>query len=215
METKTMIKFYENSIKELFERWRKETGLIKKDFSEDGIIDPTIWFSDAEQAKPKILFVLKETNTQCDLSDFLRKGGRWQTWNNVTRWAYMLRHKDDQLSCEEMWKKVHRISKENRAYHLSRIAVVNVSKEPGDNSTNTQKLIAAFEEKNKSFLPEELSLFGHLDYIVCCGEGVKYCLSQCYKAPEGTRLIDFQHPQPRYSDKKELFRKFYNAAFIL
>ena len=38
------------------------TGLIKKDFSEDGIIDPTIWFSDAEQAKPKILFVLKETN---------------------------------------------------------------------------------------------------------------------------------------------------------
>ena len=215
MKTETMIETYENSIKALFDRWRTETGLTKDKFSEDGIVDPALWFSESEQAKPKILFVLKETNSQCNLPDFLRRGERWQTWNNITRWAYMLRHKDEQLTCEEMWKKVAKIKKDHRVYHLSRIAVVNVSKKPGKDATNTEVLIDNFKNDNKRFLPEEIALFDHLDYIVCCGEGVKYCLSQCYEVPEGTKLIDFQHPQPRYSDKKELFYKFYKAAFIL
>lgn len=216
MKANRMIETYKNSIKELFERWRNETGLSKENFSEDGIIDPTIWFSEEEEAKPKILFVLKETNSQCNLPNYLRSGKRWQTWNNITRWAYLLRHLKEQ-PYDEMWRKVSKINQDNRRYHLSRIAVINVKKQPGSSSTDTKKLITAFEQKNQKYLPSEIALLGHLDYIVCCGVGVAHCLSQCYKAPEGTTVIKFKHPQTHQAGKEELFKELYNisSAFIL
>ncbi|GEM_PF-4893498 len=121
-----------------------------------------------------------------------------------------------------MWRKVKKIYKENREYHISRIAVVNVKKQPGGKSTNNAELIAAFERDNKRFLLEEISLFGRIDYIVCCGDVVADCLSRCYDGclqfknglaatTNGIKVIKFVHPQTRKSTE-ELFFKLYDIV---
>lgn len=219
---------YRRTLQKLFDEWQKETGLFVKDkkFSPDGIVNPDIWFSEAN--KTKILFVLKETNEWCNLCDYVckRKADghhiKWQTWYNVTRWTYLLRHNHNQ-SFDEMWKRVKFINEDKRIYNLERVALINVKKKPGGKATNTEKLIEDFERHNQEFLCREIELFGHLDYIICCGRGVAHCLSKCYgglewknkhtiaRTPEGTLVIDFVHPQSR-EKKKELFKRLHEIV---
>lgn len=215
----------------LFKEWQQETGLSieGKTFSPDGIVNPEVWLDDTN--KTKILFVLKETNRWCDICEYVvrkRKSGKapkWQTWYNIVRWTYLLRHWHDQ-TFDEMWEKVKFIDEGKRIYNLSRVALINISKQPGGKSTDTNKLKAAFELNNHEFLSREIALCGHLDYIICCGKGVASCVSQCLgeiklrnsevahyrfaKTDEGTLIIDFVHPQSR-KKKKELFESLYNT----
>lgn len=213
---------YEENLQELFDEWQTKTGLsVKaKTFSPDGIVNPELWFS--EENKPKILFLLKETNRWCNLCQYVvkKKDVKWQTWYNICRWTYLLRHVQDQ-SFEEMWQRAKSIDDNKRIYNLSRIALANVKKQPGGKSTDKAELVEAFERSNQAFLLREIELFGHLDYIVCCGEGVAHCLSKCYgglewinnhqtaRTSNGALVIDFAHPQSR-TKKKELFKRLYN-----
>lgn len=221
---------YQEKLDALFDKWKKETGLSDKNFSPDGIVNPDVWFDEAN--KPRILFALKETNKQCDLCKYVigtKDGGKhvkWQTWYNVTRWTYLLRHLYDQ-SFDEMWKDVRQVNERRRVLNLERVVLVNVKKSPGGKSTSTQDLKEAFGKQNKVYLPREIALFGHLDYVVCCGRGVASCISQtlgglvwdtpkgslhrCARTSEGTLVVDFVHPQSRVN-KKELFRRLYDAV---
>ena len=212
---------------QLFNIWQQETGLsVKgKTFSPDGIVSPDFWFS--ETNKTKILFILKETNRWCNLCEYVvreTENGqhvKWQTWYNVTRWTYLLRHIHDQ-SFEEMWQHVKHVDENKRIYNLNRVALMNVNKQPGGKATNNKDLIKAFECHNKAYLLREIELFGHLDYIICCGKGVAYCVSICYggldwnhrktaRTPGGALVIDFVHPQSR-EKKKDLFRRLYDIV---
>lgn len=217
---------YKKCLHDLFNEWQQDTGMsIKlKTFSPDGIVNSDIWFNEAN--KTKILFILKETNNWCNICDYVckkKKDGhhiKWQTWYNLTRWTYLLRHIHDQ-TYDEMWKRVKDIDEGKRIYNMERVALVNIKKEPGGRSTNTDELIEAFKRYNQSYLLREIALFGHLDYIVCCGKGVAHCLSRCYggldwknkhtiaQTPEGTIVIDFVHPQSR-EKKKDLFKRLYD-----
>lgn len=217
---------YKNYLHDLFDEWQQDIGkfIKRKEFSPDGIVNPDIWFSEAN--KTRILFVLKETNKWCNICDYVCKSKKeghhikWQTWYNVTRWTYLMRHIHDQ-SFDEMWKRVKHIDEGKRIYNLERVALVNVKKQPGDKATNTNELIEAFERYNQSYLLREIALFGHIDYIVCCGKGVSHCLSKCYggldwknkhtiaRTPDGSLVIDFVHPQSR-EKKKELFKRLYD-----
>lgn len=221
---------YEVRLESLFQKWQKETGLSIKDktFSPDGIVNPDMWFS--ETNKTRIMFVLKETNRWCNLCEYVvrkkadGKRVKWQTWYNVTRWTYLLRHIHDQ-TFDEMWQRIRSIDEGKRIYNLERVALVNVKKRPGGESTDKDELITAFERENRPFLLQEIALFGRLDYIVCCGKGVAHCLSQCYgglkwkhhhqiaRTPDDTLVIDFTHPQSR-EKKKDLFRKLYDVVML-
>ena len=54
-------------------------------FIRDEIVDHEFYW----KSGIKILFLLKEVNggEDWDLREFLREGGRKQTWDNVTRWV--------------------------------------------------------------------------------------------------------------------------------
>lgn len=219
---------YKKSLQDLFDEWQLNTGMFIKNqkFSPDGIVNPDIWFG--EVSNTRILFVLKETNNWCNLCDYVcckKKDGhniKWQTWYNLTRWTYLLRHIHDQ-SFDEMWKRVKYVDEGKRIYNMERVALVNVKKEPGGKITDTDELKNAFEKYNKAYLPREIALFGHIDYIVCCGKGVSHCLSQCYggldwknkhtiaRIADGTLVIDFVHPQSR-EKKNDLFKRLYDIV---
>ena len=216
---------------ELFQEWQQNTGLSieEKNFSPDGIVNPKVWLDDTN--KTKILFVLKETNRWCDICEYVvrkrssGKAPKWQTWNNITRWIYLLRHWHDQ-TFDEMWEKVKFIDEGKRIYNLSRVALININKQPGGKSTDTNKLKTAFELNNREFLSREIALCGHLDYIICCGKGVASCVCRSLgeikfrksketpyrfaKTDEGTFIFDFVHPQSR-KRKKELFESLYKS----
>jgi hypothetical protein len=219
---------YRENLLRLFDEWQKDTGMSinKKTFSPDGIVNPNIWFGEAN--KTRILFVLKETNRWCDICDYVlrrKKDGNhvnWQTWYNVTRWTYLLRHIQDQ-SFDEMWNHIKHIDEGKRVYNLERVALLNIKKQPGGKATNTDDLIGEFERNNQAYILREMALFGSINYIICCGKGVSHCLSKCYgnlvwknnhtiaRTPEGFLVIDFVHPQSR-EKKKDLFKRLYDIV---
>lgn len=220
-------------IDSLFKEWEQKTGLSRErhTFSPDGVVNAELWIDGANS--PKILFLLKETNHWCDICEYVvrRKNEgspKWQTWYNIVRWTYLLRHFHDR-SFEDLWEKVKQIDENKRIYNFSRVALVNINKRPGGKSTNLNKLKSDFRRNNKEFLPRQIALLGHLDYIICCGSGVASCLSECecYKnlrwkaidgtthrfalTSDGTIVIDFVHPQSR-EKKKNLFRQLYGIV---
>lgn len=212
---------YQASLQCLFEKWKQNTGLsiAEKTFSPDGVVCPDIWFSGDNQ--PRTLFVLKETNRWCDLCKYvIRKDAKWQTWNNIARWTYLLRHFQN-MPFEEIWQHVKTISVDQRINNLNHIALLNIKKRPGGKSTNSNSLIEEFERHDKAYIMDEIALFDHIDYIVCCGKGVAHCLSQCYTGlkwknhvaitQNGTILIDFVHPQSRLK-KKDLLKRLYELS---
>ena len=58
---------YKKSLHDLFDEWQQDTGMSieLKTFSPDGIVNPDIWFNEAN--KTRILFILKETNNWCNI----------------------------------------------------------------------------------------------------------------------------------------------------
>ena len=76
-----------DSEEELFAEWRaKRPGFVS-----DGVVHEDTYL----QSSRKLLFVLKEVNSpgvgDWDLRDFLKRGDRPQTWDNVTRWVEGIR----------------------------------------------------------------------------------------------------------------------------
>lgn len=205
---------------ELFREWVDNTS--GTDFVYDGVVNPDEW----EKMPIHVVFLLKETNGfSGDLRHFLNAGGRWMTWNNIARWTYVLRQRVVKKETPR-WEKAKRIYNETRKYNLRKIAVINVKKRAGTAVTNTQELIEAFRKDNKSFLVRQLNMLGYVDYIVCCGKGVAACYEECIGEKlewkrlhpqiqkttnqHGTVIVDFVHPQSRYS-AENLFRLFDKA----
>ena len=80
---------------ELFESWPSR----QEPFVRDGVVDA----DECVRSRVKLLFVLKEVNDLggggWDLREFLRAGGRAQTWNTVARWVEGI----DRLLCIVPW----------------------------------------------------------------------------------------------------------------
>lgn len=163
----------------------------------------------------KIEFVLKEVNGKGvgDLRDFLLKGGREQTWENVTRWAGAI------FSAKiEEWEAVDNISKsekqKRREETLSKIIAVNCKKTPGKGKANESE-IKHFVKDNKNILIEQFNLYSP-DYIILCGtreyydiiypnlnwkttlRGIPYASQErISESGDYSIVIDFVHPVAR------------------
>lgn len=175
----------------------------------DGIVDPALYFSRAE-TPVRALFVLKEANDPngggWDLRDFLRDGGRWQTWNNVTRWATALGAAGGTPAYGM------RVDETRRKEVLPHIAAVNLKKVPGESVSCREEILRAAKE-NAGLIRKQIEEC-RCDVIVCCGEGVAEGLEEAFVEGElvwakcsGRRygrcgdaiVLDFWHPAARKS----------------
>jgi hypothetical protein len=145
---------------ELFNRWRQS----RLEFVPDGIVDEELYLA----SSPKILFVMKEVNSEgnsdWDLRDFIRDGARPQTWDNVTRWVIGIRRLPEDIQ----WQELKDITEEQRREQLKSICVMNLKKSPGSHTTNKNELAEA-ALKDKDFLNEQFYLYNP-DLVICGGD---------------------------------------------
>jgi len=188
---------------ELFSEWSaKRPGFVA-----DGVVDENAYL----QSSPKLLFVLKEVNDPdgggWDLREFVRDGGRPQTWNNITRWVEGIRR----LSDDVPWNELSEVDEERRCKTLRSIAAVNLKKSPGGHTTDSAALVKIAEE-DRVFLTRQFSLYDP-DVIICCGTSDPFhLLVQFCEQPQWRRtrrgvwfhehkaskyVVAYSHPEAR------------------
>lgn len=188
----------------LFIEWMK--WLQKNDpshkFTYDGIIDMDSW-----SATPtKILLLLKDYNdtrsankhhslNQVDIDDReaiktnvpnlryhlannIAKKKNWRTWNNAARWVYGLLNSS--LGDYPPFSKAGAQGNSlNRELNMRKVAVVDIKKKPGTSSCTRRALDAYFAKHPEAytFLARQISLYGCVNFIICCGDGIfDHCL---------------------------------------
>jgi hypothetical protein len=144
---------------ELFRKW----ALGHSGFVADGVADGGAYLA----SDPKVVFVMKEVNDpgggDWDQREFVRKGGRPQTWNNITRWAIGIRELDKDIA----WKDLEEITEQQRIDALKSICAMNLKKSPGGSAADNVK-VSRIAEEDRGYLREQFSLYNaHL--VICCG----------------------------------------------
>lgn len=182
---------------ELFTAW----SASRNGFVFDGLVSEV----DYLESRIKLCFVLKEVNDLdgggWDLRKFVRDGGRWQTWDNVTRWVKCIRSIDHELR----WNELADISSEDRQETLRSICAMNLKKSPGSHTT----VRANFEPvvvEDRLFIQKQYSLY-HPDLTICCGTGWDFRAAldlndrEIYKTSRGIQwfLNNDNHPVVMYS----------------
>ena len=158
MNTKELVKREEM----LLNDWAKVCpGMVK-----DGIVNVDEYL----KAQYKILFLLKEVNggKDWDLREFLRKGGRKQTWNNVARWVKGILTLEKDISCDEL----ENITDDERKEMLQKIASVNVKKVSGSYTSISSEIKDAARE-NALRLRKQIDLYDP-DILICGGTEGRY-----------------------------------------
>ena len=130
-------------------------------FIRDGVVDPRQYV----RAEKKLVLVLKEAadwGGRGDLREFLRCGGQWKTWNNVTRWV-------EGILDDLPWNEIDaHIDNERRKRALRRVAVVNLKKSYGAGTAN-DRLIREAARADRDFIRKQLALY-EPDLVICGGE---------------------------------------------
>ena len=144
----------------LFEEWSHR----RSHFVSDGAVSGNHY----QTSSQKIAFILKEVNDKdgggWDLREFLRNGGRGQTWNNVTRWVHGIRNLPSR--CE--WSFYEKISEAFRKETLKSIVAMNLKKSPGGGSTDLQALKTVATE-DVPFIKKQYAIYDP-DITICGGD---------------------------------------------
>ena len=193
---------------ELFDLW--ENRHIAKNyhhFIRDGIVDESWWLQ--EQCVPKICFFLKEARTQEEhyvLTDDLRAREPWRLWQRVAIWTQAIQAA---FSCEHAYDDEKLKLRSHTA--IKQIAVVNVKKSDGKNTSNDKDLIV-FANQDKDLLKQELELIDP-DIIVCgytfrflsivLGDELEAGKRQdtMYCFWKDKLIIDYYHPASHYPNR--------------
>lgn len=183
----------------LFIEWMKwlQTHSPSHKFTYDGIVCLEEW-----QATPiKVLLVLKDYNdsSQADrhlpldkfnledreavkanvpnlryhLANSISNKRNWRTWSNAARWVYGLFN--TRLGYYPPFTEANPHGNYRlRTTNMRKVAVLDLKKSPGRSSCKKSMLDTYFDQHPEaySFLARQISLYGHLNYIVCCGDGV-------------------------------------------
>ena len=199
----------------LFAEWKtKRLG-----FRPDGIVDETKYLS----SSIKILFILKELN-KCDddfdLREFLKKGGRPETWDNITRWTKGIRHLKDDLTWDIELKE---ITENSRIKYLKSIAAMNIKKIPGGHTADNKSLWQVATEDSRR-IDEQFHLY-QPNIAICCGStvsdvmaqfvlktdewkftkhGVRYIWHKIQGNNNSTLIINYLHPKARVGRNENL-----------
>ena len=143
----------------LFGEWCKN----REGFVSDGLVDEVSYLN----SDLKVMFVLKEVNDpgggNWDLREFVREGGRPQTWDNITRWVKGIRN----LPSELKWNELSEITETMRRDILRSICAINLKKSPGGHTTDNQSLWKV-SSNDKDFVRKQFSLY-KADIVIGCG----------------------------------------------
>lgn len=187
----------------LFEELRKTVP--------EAVLDGVVEEGEYCSASIRLMFVLKEVNgkTVPDLCDFLRKGGRPQTWDNIARWIEGILH----LEADRPWKYWEQNNQSRRERMLKQICAVNVKKTAGGH-TSDRKQVQKAAADNGEILCRQLKLYNP-DLIICCGTDGEF-VKACYPAQslewkqttrgiwyfikDGKTVLSFVHPEARVKD---------------
>ena len=113
--------------------------------------------------------LLKETNDTdgggWDLRQFLREGGRSQSWNMVSCWIHGIRN----MRHISNWDYYTKIDTQFRIDMLQSICAINLKKSPGGHTADAKELekIANEDRKNSK---KQYALYDP-DLTICCGTG--------------------------------------------
>ncbi len=177
---------------QLFTKWLAR----RSDLVRDGATDEQAYL----RSDPKVLVVLKEVNSPngggWDLRDFMRKGGRGQTWNPIARWITGIRS----LPKRTTWQDVVSIDKTRRIQALQSITAINLKKSPGGASTEYETLAAA-ARADADLLAEQFRLYD-ADLVICCGATVAMLVDDAFRL-DGGRAWKSTTRGVRYKEYKE------------
>ena len=147
---------------------RKHILFILKDYNEKGQREPLHSLDlDNEDERKKIF------NLRSHLRWNIGKPQKWRTWDNAARWIYGLLHSE--IGQYPSFAEADRQGDpKHRTIHLKKIAVVDVKKSPGKSKCNKSQLKTYFNDhpESYSFLARQIALYGKLDVIICCGDGL-------------------------------------------
>lgn len=144
-----------------------------------------------------------------DLRDFINKGARPQTWDNVTRWTEAILSGKQSIP----WEEVKDVNEERRRNILKKIAAVNLKKTPGGHTSDIREIIKAAKDF-KDIVQKQLDLYKP-DYIILCGterayidafyegKAVNWVHTERgidYFKDNGVAIISFCHPEARIKD---------------
>ena len=149
----------------LFSEW----SAGRKNFNPDGMVNESRF----NAAPIKLIYLLKDVNAPkgsgFDLRDFLRKGGRAHTWNNVTRWTegiFRLREGETAVP----WEALESVDESRRTNALNQICAMNLKKAAGGHTTDLEQLSGAARD-DSTYLRKQLALYD-ADFTICCGSAV-------------------------------------------
>lgn len=199
----------------LFFKWKEK----RQKFVPDGIVDEIKY----NASYKKVLYILKEVNggkerdSNWDLRDFLRKGGRKQTWDNIALWQYGINNLSQNLNWNILKSKIS--IKNFRKTQLESIAAINLKKEPGGH-TAKNNLIWDYSWKDKELLKEQISIYKP-EIIVCCGTGAivkehqliekfenwktSSCGIEFFITKNNSVIINYCHPEARIDDNFKFY----------
>lgn len=171
----------------LFRRWRESLPTDEQQsFVSDGVVDALVY----KLSTLKILFLLKEVNDAggggwC-LREFLRNGGRPETWDVVTRWVRAIRNPKINFP----WDAIRNVTEAQRCEALRSIAVMNLKKIPGGHTTDVRFWWPTVN-RDQEYVREQFAIYG-ADLVVCCGSDVRIAFDNYVKtagAPEWERTL--------------------------
>ena len=219
-------------------KWLQKNSPLHK-FTYDGIVSMEDWLL----TPTKILLVLKDYNDTCHAEDHLSLDQfdiddreaiksnipnlryhlahsiadkrNWRTWNNAARWIYGLLNST--LGNYPPYSEASsKGDSRHRTVFMKKVAVLDLKKQPGKSACSRKMLDDYFAKHHESysFLARQISLYGHLDYIVCCGDGILahflhvlgihihkssenkivYKGEKFFLTVGGTLIIDYRHP---------------------
>lgn len=192
----------------LFRRWLQR----RPDLVRDGVVDEDTYLA----TKPRLLFLLKEVNDPhgggWDLREFICKGAKEQTWNNITRWVIGIRSLDRDI----LWNDLEDITLKMRIDVLRSSVAMNLKKSPGSHTTENKSLTTVALE-DRDLLTEQF-LFYQPDVTICCGSIVGDLFDEVIQVDKhgpwqkttrgiwfreyrpGKYVVAYSHPEARVQD---------------
>ena len=191
---------------QLFEVWKAG----RPGFVADGVVSEEAFLT----SSPRIAVVLKEVNDLggggWDLREFLREGGRPQTWDNVARWIHGIRHRQNSMDWPENYEQV---TEGFRVEWLRAICAVNLKKSPGTHTADHASL-ARVAREDASRIREQFQLYP-AELTICGGTGGLFREVMghdalewrqttrgvwWYQAGDSQFVVTYAHPEARVQD---------------
>ena len=213
-------------LKNLMDQWRLETNHIGFVFNYDGIVNEEVWNNEKNK---KIMFFLKEAyhskesedqykeenNSSYFLTEELNNCKPWEMWRKVAVWTAAINNTDINGTLQYSENAIRNEEQDL----IKSIAVVNVKKSHGTNTSNYENL-KGYAVDDNAYIKKEIELIK--PKVILCGNNcsllqiaypemnLKELNENHYLIFNDTIILDYYHPANQYPN----FVNYYAIAGI-